>query len=132
MKIQMVLVIDKDDNVRLRDIAEAFNLVGGGASEKAAVRKKRTHELTELELESKLFGKIDSGQFTMEDARKAVGIILTRAQALIERTKSEPVFEDPARQKVWEEGIISNAGLAVRKAQQFFTDLSEDMLAVRV
>jgi hypothetical protein len=131
MKMQMVLTVEKDDNVRLRDIAEAFNLVGGISNDdKKTMLNKRSGELTEREREDKVFGKIATGQFTLEDAQKAVAVVLCRAQEIVERSK-EPIFEDEKRQQVWREGIISNAQLAVRQAQQFMMDLSEDMQSIR-
>lgn len=131
MKVQMMLTVEKEDNVRLRDIAEAFNLVGGiTEADKKAMLNKRSGELTEREREDKVFGKIATGQFTMEDAQMAVAVVLRRSQEIVERS-NDPVFADEAKQKVWREGIISNAQLAVRKAQQFFVDLSEDVTSIR-
>ncbi len=127
MQTELVITLNRGDMANISHLSQAWNLVGGDAEgAKKDVLTKRRSELGQDALEAKLFGKIETHQFTMEDIYKAVLIIKRRRDELLARL-DDPVFTDPKLQKIWADGVRANANHGVRLAESFLEDLREDL-----
>jgi predicted 2-oxoglutarate/Fe(II)-dependent dioxygenase YbiX len=128
MRQQVLITLSKEDTANVRHLMEAWNLVGGpkdGAKQEA--KSRRRHELDQDALEAKLFGKISTNQFTIDDVREAVAIIERRRRELYANCE-DPVFLDPKLQDVWATGVKANADAAVRMAKNFLEDVKQDFM----
>ena len=101
MQVRTVIHLDREDAANPNDMLHAANLVG---------------------VESKEFARIRGNEFSLEDVYIAVDIIRDRRNELCIQ---KPVFSDPKINDDWFSGIRASADHAVRLAEQFLSDLTE-------
>ncbi|MER8809272.1 hypothetical protein [Mesorhizobium australicum] len=111
MKIETKLRIERGDLCVVGRLDEAFNLAG--------------HELPDAD--QKPFGRIRGNDFGMEDAERTVARIHSRSAQMLKQAETVDVFKDPTIQAIWADGQRMAARLAVRKADEFMSALSEDV-----